>query len=77
VSQTSKVSLPKAVVRLAIFEQVDGYCETVEGINSVLSRDHMKVVFFGRTSNGKSTLINSLLGASILPTVSFLKVDPR
>ena len=29
---------------------------------SDLFRDHMKVVFFGRTSNGKSTCINALLG---------------
>ena len=28
----------------------------------------MKVVFFGRTSNGKSTCINALLGDRILPT---------
>merc|ERR1719470_245036 len=28
----------------------------------------MKVAFFGRTSNGKSTAINSLLGDKILPT---------
>ena len=28
----------------------------------------MKVVFFGRTSNGKSTLINAILGDRILPT---------
>merc|ERR1719270_2801937 len=28
----------------------------------------MKVAFFGRTSNGKSTAINSLLGGKILPT---------
>ena len=40
----------------------------VSGIREVLSRDHMKVAFFGRTSNGKSTAINSLLGDKILPT---------
>merc|ERR1719282_1805886 len=40
----------------------------VAGIREVLSRDHMKVAFFGRTSNGKSTAINSLLGDKILPT---------
>ena len=28
----------------------------------------MKVVFFGRTSNGKSTLINALLKCQVLPT---------
>merc|ERR1719420_1660353 len=40
----------------------------VNGIREVLARDHMKVAFFGRTSNGKSTAINSLLGDKILPT---------
>ena len=37
------------------------------GIREVLERDHMKVAFFGRTSNGKSTAVNSLLGERILP----------
>jgi len=42
--------------------------QRVAGITEVLQRDHMKVAFFGRTSNGKSTAINSLLGDKILPT---------
>ena len=42
--------------------------QKVAGIREVLARDHMKVAFFGRTSNGKSTAINSLLGDKILPT---------
>ena len=33
----------------------------VKGINEILSRDQMKVAFFGRTSNGKSTSINAML----------------
>ena len=40
----------------------------MEAIGGVLKRNHMKVVFFGRTSNGKSTAINALLGERILPT---------
>ena len=44
------------------------YERKVEAIREVLRRDHMKVVFFGRTSNGKSTAINALLGDRILPT---------
>ena len=36
-------------------------------IDDVLSRDHMKVAFFGRTSNGKSTVINALLHGKVLP----------
>jgi hypothetical protein len=41
----------------------------------------MKVAFFGRTSNGKSTAVNSLLGERILPmgightTSCFLQVS--
>ena len=38
-----------------------------EGIADILRRDHMKVAFFGRTSNGKSTVINSLLRETVLP----------
>ena len=39
-----------------------------EGIMELLKRDHMKVAFFGRTSNGKSTVINSLLREKVLPS---------
>lgn len=38
------------------------------GIREVLSRDHMKVAFFGRTSNGKSSVINAMLREKILPS---------
>ena len=48
--------------------KAESYGRQVEAIRQVLSRDHMKVVFFGRTSNGKSTLINAMLGDKILPT---------
>nr|CAG4648497.1 EOG090X01A3 [Polyphemus pediculus] len=47
---------------------VEGYGEKVKGIREVLSRNHMKVAFFGRTSNGKSTVINSMLRERILPS---------
>ena len=48
-------------------QTISEYARKVEGIRSVLKRNHMKVVFFGRTSNGKSTAINALLGDRILP----------
>ena len=38
------------------------------GIQKIVDRGQMKVVFFGRTSNGKSTVINALLGAKVLPS---------
>ena len=37
-------------------------------LTSFLYLSNLKVVFFGRTSNGKSTAINALLGERILPT---------
>lgn len=55
--------------------------DTVASIRDVLARDIMKVAFFGRTSNGKSTVINAVLGSKILPcgmghtTNCFLQVE--
>jgi len=57
------------------------YAGKINGINEVLARDHMKVAFFGRTSNGKSTVINAMLHSKILPsgightTSCFLQVE--
>lgn len=62
-------------------DKVAGYVRKVDAIREVLRRDHMKVVFFGRTSNGKSTAINALLGDKILPmgightTSCFLQIE--
>nr|CAG4646047.1 EOG090X01A3 [Macrothrix elegans] len=47
---------------------VESHGQKVKGIREVLARDHMKVAFFGRTSNGKSTVINSMLRERILPS---------
>ncbi|XP_029971619.1 mitofusin-1 [Salarias fasciatus] len=50
-------------------------------IRDVLARRHMKVAFFGRTSNGKSTVINAMLRDRVLPsgightTNCFLRVE--
>uniref|UniRef100_A0A665V426 Dynamin-type G domain-containing protein n=1 Tax=Echeneis naucrates TaxID=173247 RepID=A0A665V426_ECHNA len=50
-------------------------------IREVLIRRHMKVAFFGRTSNGKSTVINAMLRDRVLPsgightTNCFLRVE--
>jgi len=50
------------------FNRLDQYLEQVCNIRDILSRQHLKVVFFGRTSSGKSTLINALLGEKVLPS---------
>ncbi|XP_029677132.1 transmembrane GTPase Marf isoform X1 [Formica exsecta] len=61
--------------------KVKNYIDKVRGIKDVLRRDHMKVAFFGRTSNGKSTVINAMLRDKILPsgightTNCFLQVE--
>jgi len=48
--------------------QVEGYVAKVRAIQNVLIRNHMKVALFGRTSNGKSSVINAMLGKEILPS---------
>lgn len=61
--------------------KVSAFRDKVHGIRDVLQRDHMKVAFFGRTSNGKSTVINAMLRDKILPsgightTNCFLQVE--
>ncbi|XP_059141445.1 mitofusin-2-like isoform X2 [Physella acuta] len=58
----------KALVSEENINVVKGFREKIDGIAEVLARDHMKVVFFGRTSNGKSTVINAMLRDKILPS---------
>ena len=48
--------------------EVETFANQVKGIRDVIGRDSMKVVFFGRTSNGKSSCINAMLHQSILPS---------
>ncbi|XP_030016231.1 mitofusin-1-like isoform X1 [Sphaeramia orbicularis] len=57
-------------------------CATkLTAIREVVVRRHMKVAFFGRTSNGKSTVINAMLRDRVLPsgightTNCFLRVE--
>ncbi|XP_063799895.1 mitofusin-2 [Pseudophryne corroboree] len=61
--------------------EVKCFLTNVKGISEVLARRHMKVAFFGRTSNGKSTVINAMLWDKVLPsgightTNCFLRVE--
>ena len=49
------------------FEDLKGLSTARVGeILKVVKRSEMKVVFFGRTSNGKSTVINALLKSKVL-----------
>ncbi|XP_058806833.1 transmembrane GTPase Marf isoform X2 [Phymastichus coffea] len=69
------------IISLEEVTKVEAYKNKVQGIRDVLKRDHMKVAFFGRTSNGKSTVINAMLRDKILPsgightTNCFLQVE--
>ncbi|KAK7884372.1 hypothetical protein WMY93_027495 [Mugilogobius chulae] len=49
-------------------QEVFGFQSKAAGIVEVLARRHMKVVFFGRTSNGKSSVINAMLCDKVLPS---------
>ncbi|EDV23825.1 uncharacterized protein TRIADDRAFT_26969 [Trichoplax adhaerens] len=51
-----------------IMLQLKSFANQVAGIQEMLTRDQMKVCFFGRTSNGKSTVVNAMLEDKILPT---------
>uniref|UniRef100_A0AAR2L4U8 Dynamin-type G domain-containing protein n=1 Tax=Pygocentrus nattereri TaxID=42514 RepID=A0AAR2L4U8_PYGNA len=49
-------------------EKIEAYTGKLAVIKEVLARRHMKVAFFGRTSNGKSTVINAMLRDRVLPS---------
>jgi mitofusin 2 len=48
-------------------DEVRRFQESIRTIKEMFGRDKMKVVFFGRTSNGKSTVINAMLHSKVLP----------
>lgn len=56
------------IVDKAEAETFRSYVFKITNIREVLARDHMKVAFFGRTSNGKSSVINAMLREKILPS---------
>ena len=56
------------LLSLYIRNRVVDYRAQVTSIKEVIKRRQLKVAFFGRTSSGKSTVINALLGEKILPT---------
>ncbi|XP_013855693.1 mitofusin-1b [Austrofundulus limnaeus] len=61
----------KALEEIATQDQkleIQAYADKLGVIQDVLARRHMKVAFFGRTSNGKSTVINAMLRDRVLPS---------
>jgi len=81
VTYMQSVQQDGSIVRSDDAVQVEGYIAKVKAIRNVLTRNHMKVAFFGRTSNGKSSVINAMLREKILPsgcghtTNCFLQVE--
>ena len=75
------LQVDRNIVTLDEGQRIESYVNKVHAIRDVLKRDHMKVAFFGRTSNGKSTVINAMLRDKILPsgightTNCFLQVE--
>uniref|UniRef100_A0A3Q1AW76 Mitofusin 1 n=1 Tax=Amphiprion ocellaris TaxID=80972 RepID=A0A3Q1AW76_AMPOC len=66
-----EISGNKALGSIATQDQkleIQAYADKLAIIKEVLARRHMKVAFFGRTSNGKSTVINAMLRDRVLPS---------
>lgn len=66
-----EISGNKALDGIATQDQkleIQAYADKLAIIKEVLARRHMKVAFFGRTSNGKSTVINAMLRDRVLPS---------
>ncbi|OQV18745.1 Mitofusin-2 [Hypsibius exemplaris] len=63
-----RISQGVVPVNLETVDHVEKQYSKIKGITEMVARDHMKVVFFGRTSNGKSTVINAMLRDKILPS---------
>ncbi|VDP06795.1 unnamed protein product [Soboliphyme baturini] len=76
-----ELSEPNELFDPSLLTSIHEFCDSIHQIRDVLMRDHMKVVFFGRTSNGKSSVINAMLHAKVLPsgightTRCFLQVE--
>ncbi|CAB3411162.1 unnamed protein product [Caenorhabditis bovis] len=71
----------KDIVKSEQLDEIEAIRESIKTIMETFQRDNMKVVFFGRTSNGKSTTINAMLHEKVLPqgmghtTCCFLQVE--
>ena len=48
-------------------DELDDYLESVGIIKRIINRNSIKIAFFGKTGNGKSTAINALLHSKVLP----------
>lgn len=68
IKYAAEIEKEQLIIDGASIKESEEYVNKVQGIRDVLCRDHMKVAFFGRTSNGKSSVINAMLRDKILPS---------
>uniref|UniRef100_A0A3P8XF27 Dynamin-type G domain-containing protein n=1 Tax=Esox lucius TaxID=8010 RepID=A0A3P8XF27_ESOLU len=68
VQETCQNEALENIASLGQQEQIQEYFNKLQTIKDVLARRHMKVAFFGRTSNGKSTVVNAMLRDRVLPS---------
>lgn len=68
VEQLQQLPSLEQELRERIGRQLSACIEKIGSIGEMLQRKHMKVAFFGRTSNGKSAVINAMLHQRILPS---------
>ncbi|XP_017046387.1 transmembrane GTPase fzo isoform X2 [Drosophila ficusphila] len=67
-SSSSRLNGNMLLKDLEMLKQVYMLADKISSIDKVLARKRMKVAFFGRTSNGKSAVINAMLHERILPS---------
>ncbi|XP_057218196.1 mitofusin-1b [Triplophysa rosa] len=68
VKETSSNESLKSIANRSQLDEIEAYTSKLSTIREVLARRHMKVAFFGRTSNGKSTVVNAMLHDRVLPS---------
>uniref|UniRef100_T1E5W4 Mitofusin 1 n=1 Tax=Crotalus horridus TaxID=35024 RepID=T1E5W4_CROHD len=68
VEETHKNPELECIATMDEFKKIQAYKNKLAVIGEVLARRHMKVAFFGRTSSGKSSVINAMLWDKVLPS---------
>lgn len=63
----SKTRIEQEIITTIDTNRLECLIKSIKIIREILARNQMKVAFFGRTSNGKSTVINAILHDYVLP----------
>ncbi|XP_032081111.1 mitofusin-1 isoform X1 [Thamnophis elegans] len=68
VEETHRNPQLESIATMDELKKIQAYKNKLAVIGEVLARRHMKVAFFGRTSSGKSSVINAMLWDKVLPS---------